>query len=133
MADKPNFAALATDKDKETVGVWRTWTNGDKELEFRILRAGPSNVPFRVAYEKRTRVYRNSGVNTETLAPEIQDKITREVYSETIVTDWRGSAVEGIPFSTENLLALFEQVPDTLTFVIKEANDAASFRTKSGS
>jgi hypothetical protein len=126
---KPDFSKLASDATAEHNGVWRTWTNGRADIEFLLARAGGSNDEFRIMSEKETRVFRKAGIDMAALPPSKQDEVTRKIYAHTIVKNWRGSGVDGIPFSPENCIALFEQVHTAFAFCINEATNAQNFES----
>ncbi len=126
-----DFSAAKSDPTKEQGGIWRTWTNGEHEIEFLLARAGGSNVAFRTRAEELTRVYRASGVDLMRLPTDKQDALNRELYADTVVKGWRSTAFNGLDeknFNRTDLIDLFMQVPDVLIFCISEATGAANYR-----
>lgn len=122
------FAELASNTDGEISGVWKTWRHvSGKTISFLLARAGGNNDAFRIGAEKVTRPFRKSGIDVAELAPSVQDEITRELYARHVVKDWKGTAVDGIPYSAEACIELFTVNKDAFTFVLTEAQSAANY------
>lgn len=132
---KSVFEAFGANAKGEVAGIEVEYDIGSGEpCVFRIARAGGSNVPFKVAAEKATRVYRRSGVDLNSLPPAVQDKVTRELYAKHIVLGWSGvygDDGEPIEFSVAKCIELFTALPDLLQFIINEAVNFQNFRKAS--
>ncbi len=122
-------AAAASDPDKLDNGTEVTYFVGDKEFRSTIKRGGDYNKEFQTALEKAMRPYRNSGVTFEQLPLDKQRLMMRELVAEHILIGWREEDF-GEAFSKDNAKAMFEQVPEYLTFLMKSSGDAELFRKK---
>ncbi len=130
-----------TDKSAETDGVWITvGLHNNKPQEIKISRMTRSNKRYQKALEEATRPH-SSAIQNETLEEELGGKLLREVFADTIILDWRNvpkSELTGVeaddkvdlPFSRENVLALFEELPDLYDDWESKAKKSAAFREK---
>lgn len=128
------YKTFKTSGDLEKTGIYLQYgfVDDDPERPIRILiaRAGGSNTKFARILEAKTKPYRRA-IQTETMDPKMADNIFREVYAESVVLGWDNvSDVDGValPFSKENVVKVFTDLPDLYADVREQANKAALFR-----
>lgn len=131
-----------TDKRHETEGVVLDYG----ETRIRVARAGGANKPYLKALDRATKPFRRA-IATGAFSDERATGILREVYAKTIVLNWetkRGGewlvgidpedlGVEGAelqPVTQENVVKVFENLPDLFTDVRQQAESMALFRTE---
>jgi hypothetical protein len=108
-------ALFKTSAKLEQEGIWLDY--GD--FRFRVTRAGSTNTRFKKLFEAKMKPHRRS-VSNDTLNNDIADRVTREVWSESIVLGWDSKLGmdcipykgEALSFSAANCLQLFEDLPD---------------------
>ncbi len=108
------------------IGVWLSFP-GDRK--FRCLRAGGSNKRFIRAFQAAIKPHRRQ-MDRGTLDPEVSEQIMREVYSRTVVLDWKGiKDAEGqdVPYSPEAAVELFKAVPEMFNDITTLCADMAVF------
>lgn len=117
------YDMFGADKSKESDGIVVDYGS----FRIRIRRAGGANVRYEKAFMEKTKTFRRSGIQFESIPLEKQQKILREVYAEEVVLDWDG---DGIPFeySKENALKLFDDLPALFTDIVQQANNSANFK-----
>jgi hypothetical protein len=101
----------------------------DKPIRFRIARAGGSNITFAKAMEKATRPHKRA-LHLGTLSNDVAEKIYREVFIDTVLLDWEevdGSDGQPLPFTRENAVKLFTDLPDLFAQLREDAGNAALF------
>ena len=129
-----------TDKAAEAEGVWQEVginEHNGKPQEIKLSRMSKSNKRYTKELERATRPH-SSAIQNESLDNELGAKILREVFADTVILDWRNiprSELTGNPedteelaFTRENVLALFEELPDLYDDWEARAKKAASFR-----
>lgn len=122
------YDTFKTDDNMETRGILLDYGDAGK---IKIARAGGSNVRFQKALEAKTRPLRRQ-IDTETLSPEAGERVLVEVFASTVVIGWediKDSDGKDIPFSYENCVKLFTDLPDLFIDVREQAMKAANFRT----
>lgn len=115
-----------TDSKLETEGIFLDYG----KFKIRIARAGGSNKAYMRQIEKKSRPFRRA-IQQEMLENEVAMKLMREIYAETVVIGWEGiTDAEGktLPFSKENCLKLFDELPDLFADVMDQSNKLALFR-----
>lgn len=98
--------------------------------EFIIARAGGSNKRFRTVAERKMRPYRRQADN-ETLPEDVIDRIAAETFAETVMLGWnnvRDKQKLLIPYSVENCIRLFKELPQLFEDLRNEAMKFANFR-----
>lgn len=128
------YKAFKTDKNLETGGIVLSYGKNDRgeEMEITIARAGGSNANYTRRLEARAKPYRRQ-INLGTMDTKLFESIMREVYAETVVLGWRGIDDENgnpLPCTKENVVKVFEDLPDLFADVQEQANRAALFRTE---
>lgn len=128
---KFGFNAYKSDETLESQGIV---LNYGKDGKFIVARAGGANKKFAKALEARGRPYRRQ-IENGTVNNEVLENLLREVFVETVILGWEGvkdqQTGEDIPFSKENCLALFEQVPNLFVDLREQATLFANFRAES--
>lgn len=128
------YNQFGTDKKVEKEGVILQYGNTDdgKPIQIKICRAGGANVAYNKAMEAKTKPYRRQ-LQNGTLDMEVMTSILREVYADTVVIGW--SNVEGadgkpMPFTRENVIKLFTDLPELFADVQDQATNLALFRAE---
>jgi len=128
------YQTFKTDKNLETAGVDLSYGENSKgeEMLITIARAGGSNKAFQKAMAAKTRPLRRQ-IETNTASEDVLNKIVVEVYAETVVLGWKGIEDEkgnDLPFSKENVIKLFTDLPDLFTDVRGQAQEISIFRAE---
>ena len=121
------YKLFKTNENLETDGIWLEYgqTADGKPIRIKIARAGGHNVAFSKALEKATRPYKKA-IQTGML-----DNKTAEVFAETVVLDWinvEGPDGQPMYFNNENVLKLFEDLPDLFVDLREQSANVALFR-----
>lgn len=127
------YALFETDKSVEQQGVKLDYG----AFYIQVARAGGANTRFRDILRQRMAPHKRA-MATETMSDDLAEKLTRDVFAETVVLGW-GSEVHGegkvagrdgkpIDFSPDAVKALFKDLPDLATDVIQQAQSVALFR-----
>lgn len=126
------YKLFKTDQNLETDGIFIEYgTNSEgKPIRVKIARAGGSNKAFSKALEKATRPYRKA-IQSGLLDNGTADRLYKDVFADTVILGWEN--VEGpdgkpLPFNRENVLKLFEDLPDLFTDLREQASNVALFR-----
>lgn len=130
--DSP-YALFETDPTIEQAGIKLDYG----KFYFQVARAGGANTRFRDVLRQRMAPHKRA-LATETMSEDLADKITLDVFAETVVLGWGsekhgdgkmvardGSALE---FSQENVKQLFKDLPDLARDVMQQAQSTALFR-----
>jgi hypothetical protein len=129
------YTQYQTNPEFETKGVEVTYGN------FRVVlaRAGGSNKRYATILEQKTRPYRRA-VQTGTLSNDVSLRLLKETFAEAVVLNWStlvdGEWKQGIetpdgglmPFSKENVLKIFEDLPDLFMEIQEQATSLALFK-----
>ncbi|MFA7063658.1 MAG: hypothetical protein WC132_05935 [Methanomethylophilus sp.] len=126
------YKLFKTNENLETDGIWLEYgqTADGKPVRIKIARAGGHNVAFAKALEKATRPYKKA-IQTGTLDDKTATRLYREVFADTVVLDWinvEGPDGQPMDFNKENVLKLFEDLPDLFADLREQANNVALFR-----
>ena len=126
------YKLFKTDENLETDGIWLEYGQTEKgePVRIKIARAGGHNSSFSKALEKATRPYRKA-IQTGMLDNKTADKLYKEVFADTVVLDWinvEGPDGKPMEFKRENVLKLFEDLPDLFADLREQANHVALFR-----
>lgn len=120
------YKMFKTDQALESGGV--TINYGD--FSITIARAGGSNKAYQRALEKKTRPFRRA-IQSDTFTNDQAMAVLREVYVETVILGWDGVTDENdnpIPFTKENCLKLFTDLPDLFSDLMQQASNITLFR-----
>lgn len=119
---------FGTDPELEKNGVWIDYGEGTM---VKIARAGGANRRYLLRAEALTKPHRRA-FDTRTIDPEVAKKINAQVFSETIVLDWKGFeddvTGEPIPCTPENIQAELLADDDFFEDVQARASQFATFK-----
>lgn len=126
------YTAFATDPALEIDGVPVNYGKNSKGQPtiITVARAGGRNS----AHQKRANViYKpvRRQLQNENIDEDVLMELTRKLYAETVVKGWSGvEDKEGqeLPFSVENCIKLFEDLPDIFLDIKKLADEMQIFR-----
>ena len=126
------YKLFKTNENLETDGIWLEYGQTEKgePVRIKIARAGGNNSAFSKALEKATRPYRKA-IQTGMLDNKTADKLYKDVFADTVVLDWinvEGPDGKPMEFKRENVLKLFEDLPDLFADLREQANNVALFR-----
>jgi hypothetical protein len=122
------YSKFQTDTDVEQKGVILDYGDGNGRI--RIRRAGGANHAFIKALEKVSRSHR-AQIQHNLMSPDESLHIMVEVYASTVVLGWEGVTGEDgkpLPFSKENCMKLFKDLPDLFRDVQEQAQNVSLFR-----
>ena len=132
------YATFLTDSKLEAEGKWLDYGM----VKVRIARSGGANKRFARLLEAKTKPYQRA-IKTETIDPEIAERIMREVFAETVVTgwqtkigeEWQNKVVtrtgEVLGYSAANVARVFQELPDLFADVQAQAQSVTNFREAS--
>lgn len=126
--NKGPYAAFATDPKVEQEGVWLEYPSYD--FAIRVRRAGETNRTFAQRMDAKLKPYKRA-LDTGTMDPTVLLRVSREVWAETIVVEWKGVVDEKgkeMPLTRDNVIKLFTDLPDLFNDVIMQSKDAGLFR-----
>lgn len=123
-----------TDPKIEKEGLWLQFgvTEDEKPIRIRIARAGGANIAFTKRMEHAVKPHRLS-IQNESIDLSTINKISRQVYAETVVLDWENIKDENgvtMDFTVDNVIKLFTDLPDLFTEVQQQAAKGALFRAE---
>lgn len=126
------YAQFKTNTSMETEGIYLNYgpNSQGKDILIRIARAGGSNQNYSKRMEAKTKPYRRQ-IQNETIERALLERIVREIYAETVVLGWENVEDENgneLPFTYDNCLKLFTDLPDLFTDVQEQSQRAALFR-----
>lgn len=122
------YSVFKTDKTLEREGIVLDY--GD--FKIKIARAGGANIAFQRALAEKVRPYRRQ-IDAGTLPDDVAEKLFLEVYAESVVLGWEGVTDENgepLPFTKENAVKLFSDLPDLFRDVQNQAASIANFRAE---
>lgn len=129
------FKNFKMDEKKESKGVpvQPAPTNDDGTMPtFFVTRLAASNQKYNKVLDRETKPYKRQ-IQLGTLSSQTSDLIRMKVFVNSILQGWENVQDEKclhIPFSAENALALFKQLPDLFFELEKQASDASLFRSE---
>lgn len=136
------YQTFKTDPNLEQNGVVINYGPNSKGIdqEFWVRRAGGANKQFQKSMSAKMRPYRKQ-LATGTMPDALAERIVREVYAETVVLKFAGIEVptgeqdsegnpvfQDLPYSVENCMRLFNDLPDLFTDIRDQCNEMAIFR-----
>jgi hypothetical protein len=126
------YTQFQTDSNLEKTGILLEYgeTEDGKPICIRIARAGGANKSFEKRMELETKPIRRQ-LQNETVNNAQLLKLLRKVYAETVVLGWENVQDpdgKDIPFTVENCIKLFEDLPDLFTDLQEQSRRAALFR-----
>ena len=130
------YETFKTDSGVETAGVRIEY--GD--FRVTVARAGGANKKFAKILDRKTKPHRRA-LQLETMDPEVGKRLMIETYAEAVITNWEslrdGAWKQGIeaasgdallPFTTANVIATLEALPDLFADIQEQAGKVALFR-----
>jgi len=121
------YEKFATDGKAEQDGIILDYGDG---MEIRIARAGGSNTKFEKLVQKKLRPYDRQR-QLDILETAVLRPVMREVYAEAVVLGWSGVTTregEPLPFTKENAIKLFTDLPDLFDDIVVQSQKASLFR-----
>lgn len=128
------YNQFRTDTSLEKAGIvlqYGTNTEG-MPIEIRVARAGGANKRYLERLEAKVKPFRRQ-IQNETIERALLDKLLMEVFADTVVIGWNGVQDEhgkALPYSKENCIKLFSDLPDLWADVQEQAQRAALFRAE---
>ena len=122
------YSVFLTDKTLEKEGIVLDY--GD--FKIKVARAGGSNAAFQKALTSKIRPYKRQ-LDAGTIPDDVAEKLFLEVYAESVVLGWEGVTDEDgkpLPFSKENAVKLFSDLPDLFRGVQNQAAAISNFRAE---
>src|SRR5262245_48481461 len=126
------YKQFKTDSSLEKAGILLQYGKNSKgaDICIRIARASMANEPYAKRMEAKVKPFRRQ-IQNETIERALLAGIVREVFAETIVLGWENvEDADGNtqPFTKENCLKLFNDLPDLFEDIQEQAQRAALFR-----
>lgn len=103
---------------------------------FRIARTGGANVRYNKKLEQLCRPYRKQ-IQSNTLDRDTLTRLGQEAFAHTVLLNWDGVTFDDLgdegntelaPFSPDNAMKLFANLPDLFDDLQEAANERALFR-----
>jgi len=128
------YSQFQTDGSLEKEGILLEYgtTDDGKPIAIRIARAGGANRAYEKRMEAEVKPYRRQ-IQNETIENAVVQRMLRKVYAETIVLGWENvQDPDGndIPFTVENCIKLFEDLPDLFRDIQEQSQRVALFRAE---
>ena len=121
------YGTFGSDVGLETNGVWIPYELDDGgEFEIKLKRGGSRNVEWRRVYNQVFKPH-----DKDKLSEQESQFLLAEVYSRTIVMDWRklkDAAGKDVPFNLTSCMELLCFMPELLSKVINDAHERANFQ-----
>lgn len=126
------YKQFETDRSIEKAGVILNYgpNSKGKDIEIRIARAGGANDTYLKRLEAKSKPHRRS-IQHETIERVQLENIVKEVYAETVVIGWENVEDRDgndMPYTKDNVLKLFADLPDLYADIQQQAQSAALFR-----
>jgi len=122
------YSIFRTDKSLEKEGIILDY--GD--FKIKVARAGGANAAFQKALTAKVRPYKRQ-LDAGTIPDDVAEKLFLDVYAESVVLGWEGVTDENgkpLPFSKENAVKLFTDLPDLFRDVQNQAAAISNFRAE---
>lgn len=138
------YKQFKTDNTLEKDGILLEYGENSKgkPICIRVARAGGSNNAYAKRMEARVKPYRRQ-IQNETMESALVERIVKEVYAETVVLGWENvefpvldaqgnqtDKLEELPYTTENCIRLFDDLPDLFRDIQEQSQRAALFRAE---
>jgi hypothetical protein len=126
------FKQFKTDLKKEQEGIPVTYAaNEDGSLPtFHVKRRGPTNPQWAKALERESAPYRRL-LELGTLDSKIADRIMLRVFCSSVLTGWENvqdKDNKALPYTFENAIQLFTELPELYLDLSEQAGKLAGFR-----
>ena len=121
------FKSVKRDLKAEAEGVWILIPDIEQELEFKIRSADYD--PYTNFVTKKIRQYKEQH-RSKTVPEKVLNAILAEGTARHLVIDWRGKAVKGQPFDSEQVVTIFTDQAYSLVadYVHDQASKSATFK-----
>lgn len=122
------YSVFRTDKALEKEGIVLDY--GD--FKIKVARAGGSNTAFQKALTAKVRPYKRQ-LDAGTIPDDVAERLFLDVYAESVVLGWEGVTDENgkpLPYSKENAVKLFTDLPDLFRDVQNQAAAISNFRAE---
>lgn len=122
------YSVFRTDKALEKEGIVLDY--GD--FKIKVARAGGANSAFQKALTAKIRPYKRQ-LDAGTIPDDVAEKLFLDVYAESVVLGWEGMTDENgnpLPYSKENAVKLFSDLPDLFRDVQNQAAAISNFRAE---
>ncbi len=126
------YKQFQTDKELEKDGIVVQYGENSKgqATEFRIARAGGANEAYTKRAEVVLKPYRRQ-IQTETIENKLAEKLLMGVFVDTVLKGWSNVEDEkgkDLPFTRENAIKLFTDLPDLYRDLREQSDKSALFR-----
>lgn len=126
------YKQFATSNELETKGILVEYGQNDdgSVIAIRIARAGGTNHRYNTVLERAVKPYRRQ-IQNETIDRDTMQRLMREVYADSVVIGWENvqdKDGKNLPFTRENVIKLFEDLPELFEDVQEQAQRAALYR-----
>lgn len=121
------YASYKTNQELEKDGI--ELDLGEAGL-FKIARAGGSNQKYLKRVQALSKPYRRA-IQAGSIDQKDSDRIVITAFAEHVVLGWErvtGPDGQPLPYTTENAIQLFTDLPDLFQTIQESANDASLFR-----
>lgn len=135
MSSNPLYTNYKTDKTLEIQGIFFEAGELDeggvkKPIRFKIARAGGANSNFTKAMERETKPYKRA-IQTKTLSNDQANVLYQRAFVSSVLLGWenvRDANNQDLPFTFDNAMSLFNDLPDLFNDLREAASDASLFR-----
>lgn len=126
------YKQFQTDNALEKDGILLQYGTNSKgnPICIRIARAGGANHQYVKRMEAKVKPYRRQ-IQNETIEKALLENIVKDVFAECVVLGWENVEDETgkeLPFTKDNCIKLFTDLPDLFLDVQEQAQRAALFR-----
>jgi ABC-type nitrate/sulfonate/bicarbonate transport system ATPase subunit len=120
------YDKFSSDVELESRGVVLDFGNGEW---VRIARAGGGNKKFLRLFEQLIKPHRRS-ISLGSMDDKKAEEVMHTVFAKTVVLDWHITGEDGadIPFSVENVVKVFQDLPEFFGNIKVEAENRANFK-----
>lgn len=126
------YKQFKTDQSLEQEGIVLNYGQNSKgeNIDIKIARAGGHNTKFAKVAEQVLKPYRRQIAN-ETAERVVMENAMRTIYARSVVIGWSGVEDEDgkpMPFTEENCIKLFTDLPDLFSDLREQAEKQTLFR-----
>lgn len=128
------YKQFKTDNNLEKTGILLQYGQNSKgkDICIRVARAGGANDAYIKRMEAKVKPVKRQ-IQNETIERAALLNILREVFAETVVLGWENVEDEQgnpLPFTKENCVKLFTDLPDLFDDLQEQSQRAALFRAE---
>lgn len=126
------YTQFKTNDELERTGIFLEYgtTDDGKPIRILIARAGGSNLAYEKMLEAEVKPYRRQ-LQNETLDTGVVLRVLKKVFAKTIVLGWENVQDKDgkpLPFTVDNCIKLFDDLPDLFKDIQEQSQRAALFR-----